>query len=289
VPIYDQSYAHWKGRLEGRIFRWLPITLKGIRLAFRSKVFIVLFILGLIPLVVRAGMIVSYHYVSGMETNMRFAEAIKADSDFYHRFLLTEQMFGIIVMCVFAGSPLLSRDMKSGALEIYFSKPLMLLDYLMGKFMVMAFFLACMTLFPALFLFLLDLLLSEEPGHFSEVVGNLPRILAVSGLVIFTCSLLVMAASGVTRTPRTAAMVWVAFHVALCITAHIAAEIVVMDSLELLDVRVSLKYLSELIFGCEDMGYSLQWYVPLLYLAFLMGGSFAVLLRKVRGVEVIRS
>ena len=120
MPIYDQSYAHWKGRLEGHIFRWLPITLNNIRLVFRSKIFKVLFILGLIPFVIRGGMIILYHYFTSLQSNVQFAATIDVNGLFCHKFLMSNQIFGVIAMCLFAGTPLIANDMRAGAMEVYF-------------------------------------------------------------------------------------------------------------------------------------------------------------------------
>jgi ABC-type transport system involved in multi-copper enzyme maturation permease subunit len=260
----------------------------GIRLAFRSKLFIILFILALSPFIVRAGMIVLYHSVDDLKDNLEFAQMIRADGGFYHRFLVLEQLFGVICMCLFQGAPLIARDMKSGALELYFSKPLLLADYLIGKFMTIAFFIACMTLFPALILFLLDVVLSDRPGHFEQVIGLLPRILGISVLVIGTCSMIVLAASSLARSPRNSAVIWLGFHVTLAIIALIATVIFSEINLELLNVQTSLVHLSRSIFDCPTR-HDWSWMAPAAYLCFLVTGSFGILLLRVRGVDVIKS
>ncbi|MHC4942670.1 MAG: ABC transporter permease [Planctomycetota bacterium] len=291
MPIYDQSYAHWKGRLEGRIFRWLPITSNGLKLVFRRKLLLLLLGLALIPFVVRAGMVVLLHYSETLFDEAPPPDAVKLmtpDGRFYHNFLMINQVFGVIAICLFIGAPLVARDLKAGALEVYFSKPLLLIDYLLGKFMVIAFFLACITLFPALFIFILDLLMSEKPGHFKEVIGYLPGILASSGLIILVCSLVVLAASSLARTARTAAIVWFGFYMALFVISRIAPPVFSNSNLELIDLRTSLSCLSEYIFGLVPT-YSWSWYIPLIYILFIAGGSFVILLRRVKGVEVVKS
>jgi len=288
MPIYDQSYAHWKGRLEGHIFRWLPITLNGIRLPFRSKLFLVLFILSLVPFVIRAGMIVLFSYVEGMQSDKDVAAWITQE-DFYYDFLTKNQMFGIIIVCLFAGAPLVARDMKAGALEVYFSKPLLLLDYLIGKWMVIAFFMACMTLFPALLLLILDLAFTTQEGYFSEWISLLPRVISVSVLIITVCSFIVLAASSLSRTARNAAVVWFAFHMALFILSRMARGIFTDNDFALLDIRSSLCHVSGTFFPSVQPDYSLHWSISLLYLLGFMVGAFLILLKRLKGVEVVKS
>jgi ABC-2 type transport system permease protein len=289
MPIYDQSYAHWKGRLEGHIFRWLPITLTGIRLPFRSKLFLVLFILGLVPFVIRAAMIVLFYYVENMQGDDEFSNLILQKESFFNDFLTQNQIFGIIIVCLFAGAPLVARDMKAGALEVYFSKPLLLLDYLIGKWMVIAFFLACMTLFPALLLLILDLAFTTQEGYFTEWISILPRVISASVLIIAVCSFIVLAASSLSRTARNAAVVWFAFHMALLILSRMARGIFTNNDFALLDIRSSLCYVSETYFYGSQPDYSLHWSISLLYLLAIMTGALLILLKRLKGVEVVKS
>lgn len=286
MPIYDQSYAHWKGRFEGRVFRWMPITANGIRLVFRRKLMILLLVATLVPFVIRAGMIVLIHYSESLFNERPPDEVVAlftANGTFYFNFLFMNQVFGVIAICLFMGAPLVARDLKAGALEVYFSKPLLLSDYLAGKFMTIAFFLACITLFPALILFLLDWFLAG-----SAFWSYLPGILASSALIITVCSLVVLAASSLARTARTAAIAWFGFHMALFVISRISTAIFRDSNLELIDIPTSLGYVAKMLFGCP-LTHSWHWSVPVGYLLLISWGSLLVLLRRVKGVEVIDS
>ncbi len=37
MPIFDQGYQHWHGRLAGQSTRWLPITRHGVVVGLRNK------------------------------------------------------------------------------------------------------------------------------------------------------------------------------------------------------------------------------------------------------------
>lgn len=285
MPIYDQSYAHWKGRLEGRIFRWLPIMLNGIRLPFRSKLFIALFVLGVIPFIVFAGFLTFYHLYG---TNIPEMERSMNRGELFHKFLEWQRL-GVIIMCLFVGTPLISRDLRAGALEVYFSKPLLLLDYLLGKFMVILFFLACMTLFPSLLLFVFDFLLSDKAGYFGEIAVYLPGLFLASLIIMLVCSSLVMASSSLARTARSAGIIWFAFHVGLLVASRISARVFNDEAFKLIDVASSLNCISHRILR-ETMPYeNAHWTIPFIYLLFLVIGSLALLFKRVKGVEVVKS
>ena len=124
MPIYDQSYAHWEGRLEGRLLRWLPITVNEIKLAFRSKISLIVFCLACTPFVVRLGMVYLYSLIPQLETEPGFAAMATVDGSFMYGFLAINQLVSVIAMCLFVGCNLISKDLKARALEIYFSKPI---------------------------------------------------------------------------------------------------------------------------------------------------------------------
>jgi ABC-type transport system involved in multi-copper enzyme maturation permease subunit len=299
VPIYDQSYAHWEGHMEGRILRWLPITLNGIRLAFRSKVFLVVFCLALIPFVVRIGMVFIFNMLPDELDDNRMRNWASVDATFYHNYLSRDQLISVILMCLFVGCGLIARDLKVRALEIYFSKPIKLLDYLAGKFATMAFFMLCMSLFPSLLIFLADYLLSEE-GTFLSKASHLPGVFLVSFVLTVTMSMLVLAASSLCRTTRNAALLWFGFVVSLMIAGMILKPVFSLASLELIDLRMSIRYLSRVFLDVQpvmspesiirpETDYSVHWIFPLIYIAALNILCAIVLLRRVRGVEADHS
>jgi len=287
MPIYDQSYAHWKGRLEGRILRWLPITQTGVRLAFKSKIFLLLFILGLSPFVIRFGMIVIYHYFESAKLDGGFARAVQVNGNFFNGFLMNEQIFGLIVICLFVGTPLIARDLKAGAMEVYFAKPLLLIDYLIGKFMVVAFFMACMTLLPALLLFAIDLFFSEKPGYFAEASEHLPGIFIVSFIMITVCSMIALAASSLVQKARNAGVVWFSFHIVLIIITSILSDIYSNNDLMIFNVHNSLSHISKMLFNCE-LSYDWVWSVPCAFILLLIIGSFSILMVRIKGAEVVK-
>ncbi len=283
MPIYDQSYAHWEGQLEGRLFRWLPITLNSIRVAFRSKMFVVVFCLALIPFVIWAG---ATFFVSPVE-NMRgdFAQGAKASFiKLALQSFFSYTTFGIILMVLFVGCGLIARDLKVKALEIYFSKPITLFDYLVGKVGVMFFFLFCMTLFPGVILYLLDYLLSSDTSGFLEKAPLLVGVVLISLLITVTVSMIVLAASSLCASARNAAILWFGFHLTLLITGWILWHVFNMHFLELIDIRASFSYLTQVALDVER-DFTLPWIYPLLYLLLLNAGSAWILYRRVRRGE----
>ena len=49
MPIFDQGYQHWKGRLSGHAWRWLAITKQGLRGQFKSRLVRMVLLLAWLP------------------------------------------------------------------------------------------------------------------------------------------------------------------------------------------------------------------------------------------------
>ena len=55
MPIFDQGYQHWKGRLAGHAWRWLAITRHGVRTQLRSRWLWGLLLMSMVPALLLAG------------------------------------------------------------------------------------------------------------------------------------------------------------------------------------------------------------------------------------------
>jgi ABC-type transport system involved in multi-copper enzyme maturation permease subunit len=283
VPIYDQSYAHWEGRLESRLFRWLPITLNEIKLAFRSKVFLVVFCLACAPFVVRLGMVYLYNMVPQLAEEPDFAAIAQVDGRFFYNFLVLNQLLSVVAMCLFVGCGLIAKDLKARALEIYFSKPITQLDYVAGKLATMFFFIFCMTLFPGVLLFVSDFLLREGGTFFSKAKLLIGMTLS-SCAITLTVSLIVLAASSLCKSTRNAAILWIGFHLVLLITAQILREIFRIRVFELIDIHKLLGWVCQELLRVDE-GYLVHWAFPVFYLLLLNVLAGWILLRRIQAVE----
>jgi hypothetical protein len=104
--------------------------------------------------------------------------------------------------------PLISKDVRTRAFLLYFSRPIGRTEYILGKLFVPAFFVAAVTLVPALLLYLFGILLAPS---FSVVLDtwDLPfRIVAASLVAIVPASALSLMFSSLTSESRFAAFAW---------------------------------------------------------------------------------
>ncbi|MFN6207978.1 MAG: ABC transporter permease subunit [Planctomycetota bacterium] len=116
----------------------------------------------------------------------------------------------VVFMLGFIAPSLVARDVRSRAFLLYFSRPIGRIDYMLGKLVIPAVFLAAVTTLPALVLYLIGLVFSPD---ISAVLSTwdipLRIVLASISLILPTASLAVMLSS-MTQESRFAAFAWFA-------------------------------------------------------------------------------
>ncbi len=191
MGIKEQGYTHWEGELNPGRFPWKPITRYGVKLTFRKKFFKPLFFLSLLPGVVFLAGI----YISERIQDFKFMISDKqtpfsVDPAYFKLYLTGDFILFIMVMIlVFAGSGLISDDLKHNALQLYFSRPLKKRDFFTGKIMVIVFFLFIITLIPGLILFIMKLVFSGSLAFLSSYPWLLLSIVGCSVFItgFFAC------------------------------------------------------------------------------------------------------
>ena len=111
--------------------------------------------------------------------------------------------------------------MRTRAFLIYFARPLSRLDYVIGKSGVLVGLLACVTLLPSLFLYLLSILFSPSLETIVQTAPVALTIVLASLATIVPASLIVLALSSLTRQPRFATVAWFV----ICLFGPIAHQV----------------------------------------------------------------
>lgn len=122
----------------------------------------------------------------------------------YPQGVMTLLLVGLVV------PPLISRDVRSRAFLLYYSRPITRLEYLMGKIAIPASLLFLITLVPAMGLYLFGLMLSPDLTVVLDT-WDLPfRIAAATAVCIIPVCLLSLLFSSLTQESRFAGFAWFA-------------------------------------------------------------------------------
>jgi ABC-2 type transport system permease protein len=157
MPIFDQGYQHWSGKLSGHTWRWLTITRHGIRAGSKNRILRTALIAAWLPAIALVSVLCLWGLVerrSAMVASfLQFLTfifpAISTDPHRYrldvwrlaYSYFLRTELFCSMLLVLLVGPSLISQDLRFNALPLYFSRPLRRIDYFFGKLgIIVAFF-----------------------------------------------------------------------------------------------------------------------------------------------------
>jgi ABC-2 type transport system permease protein len=224
MPVYDRSYRRWDGQLSRRALRFIPIAETGIRqaLSLRSGwllklLYRALLFFSFIPTLI----FLFFNYVLYYQPQfmprevVQWLDRIEPYRILQYPVLLQSNALFLMALTVIVGSGLIARDRAAGAMPLYLSRPLTRVDYAIGKFLVLAWFLAFLTIVPCLLLWLFGVISSPREDALRSMLPELPRILLHGGVIVVTYSATMLAVSALFRRPMFAGLVWFALIVFL--------------------------------------------------------------------------
>ena len=233
MPVRHRGYHHWDGELGSARWSWLAILGNGLKLGMQQRHAALLLWAGL-PLALVAGVLFYFMAVfqEGRPSDLVGSEqlgflfgilglgrprGVLAIQDMilpmwtlvFTRLCQAQLVLVLLVQAKF-GSDSVAGDLRTNALPIYFSKPITLSTYLLGKWLVLVSFTLAVTLVPSLIAYAAGMLLSGPGTELGLTAGLLGRVVIQSLLVAGMASLTVLAMSSLTRDKRLVAVGWVA-------------------------------------------------------------------------------
>ncbi|MEZ6130464.1 MAG: hypothetical protein R3C59_17400 [Planctomycetaceae bacterium] len=276
MPIHNLGYREWDGRRESGSSRWAVVSGIGIRRAWQSTwVRRIAFVVWAPPLAYGILIFLFEQFLSNNSDIdprtfreilrlflpaeafpgvMLAMESVRPQMPeelmtivrpvFWKAVMLQLQRSQSIAMVIMVGliAPgLISQDVRSRAFLLYFSRPLTRLQYIVGKFATVAFFLLITTTLPQLLLYLFAVLLSPD----ISVVGytyDIPiRTIAASATMIVPTTLLALMLSSLTVETRFATFGWFSIWI-FGLAAYIVMRELNGDTSELI-LRLSFLFL----------------------------------------------
>jgi ABC-2 type transport system permease protein len=245
MPIFDQGYQHWNGRLSGHAWRWLAITREGVRTQLRKKGTKWTVISAFTPSLILAGALVLWGLLEQGSTLLEpfqfilevlpasLREGPKAYRAAYWTmafdvFFRMQTFFAMILVAV-VGPDLISQDLRFNAMPLYLSRPLRRIDYFLGKLGVIAAFLGVVTIAPVLVAYALGVAFSYELSVLRDTLPILLGAIAYCAIIIVSAGTLMLAISSLTRNSRFVAAFWVGLWVVSGIASNVLTQTVQQD------------------------------------------------------------
>lgn len=238
----SHQYRRWDGTLSRGRWTWLVIVLVGIRLTLKTaKTQMLLYTVEALMLLgctvlyllsvmeVLAGTegaasitdIISVLLGVDLSDVSRIAEFREILWRILFLVLIKMEMFWVLLVVARVGPGLIAGDLKHRALPIYFAKPVTPLTYLAGKWLIVAAFIAAVTLIPNLLTLTFGILFTGGLHSWGAEL-DLAVDIIVSGLTVcLVGGAIVLALSSMTSDHRYVTVAWLA----VCLLPFIAQMI----------------------------------------------------------------
>jgi ABC-2 type transport system permease protein len=278
VPIHDQSYRRYKGERAPKGRAWTVIAAAGVRNMLGKKAFLGLLVLAWLPFVVRSVQLY-------LAANFPQMSIISPSPKMFRDFLEHQGVF-VFFITIFTGAGLIANDMRANALQIYLAKPLDRMEYIAGKFAVLAFFLMLTTWLPATMLVLVQIVFAGNLTFISSNFFLLPAILVYTGIEAIVLGLVMLALSSLSKSAR---FVGIMYAGVIFFTQALYGVVTVFtrdSAFSWMALSSNLMQIGDLVFRLPGR-YDTSGLATTVALVVTVVLALFVLDRRVRGVEVV--
>lgn len=225
MPIYDLTYRGYTGE-RARTPVWLPVAENTIRLALRNKILRALYIAAGVPVLVGIVFLyVRYQIEPSFRGRGGPRNILAFEIDSYFWFLFAQGMIALTLAAV-VGASSIGGDRRGNALEAIFSRPITLVQYLVGRWMGLFALVLAATLIPGILLWYFDNAFSTDPDRLTKTLSIPARIAAWAVVLSSSVSLLVLAFSALISRAGIAMATFAAFFfLSSAFTQGIAAAV----------------------------------------------------------------
>ena len=279
MPIHDQGYRRYGGRREAHGRTWWVITHAGIMERLRERKFLGLLLIAWLPFLVRT---VQLYIAANYQQTAQF---LGPTPGLFREFLSQQGIF-VFFITMYVGAGLIANDRRANALQIYLSKPLTRVDYVVGKLATLLIFLIFVTWVPGILLLLMQMMFA---GNLTFLKANLflfPAITAYAAVAVTMAAFSMLALSSLSRSRRFVAVMYAGLIFFTAAMYQALRGITSSRAWAVISPGDVLNVFADVIFRNQNTP-PIPFPVALLVVALLLGASVLVLERRVRGVEVV--
>jgi ABC-type transport system involved in multi-copper enzyme maturation permease subunit len=213
MAVYKRRYNPYTGSLTPEWSRFFVLTRYAFAELFKSRFFVILLILSLVPILFFA----SYIFIANNKTvqllmQVRSSDLFKMENEFFIMIMIAQTQAAFLLNC-WVGPVLIAGDLTNGALPLFLSRPFSRADYVLGKFAVLGLLLSAVTWVPCLLLFGLQAGLARNGWIWSHLWMIIPIVLC-SAIWILMLSLISLAVSAWVKLRIVAtAVIFISFFV----------------------------------------------------------------------------
>jgi ABC-type transport system involved in multi-copper enzyme maturation permease subunit len=279
MPIHDQGYRRYSGSREAHGRTWWVIARAGIMERLRERKFLGLLLVAWLPFLVRT---VQLYIAANYQQTAQF---LGPTPGLFREFLQQQGIF-VFFITMYVGAGLIANDRRANALQIYLSKPLTRVDYVVGKLATLVIFLIAVTWVPGILLLLMQMMFA---GNLSFLKANLflfPAITAYAAVAVMMAAFSMLALSSLSKSRRFVAVMYAGLIFFTAAMYQALRGITGSRAWAIISPGNVLDVFADVIFRNSSTP-PIPFPAALVFLILMMGASVLVLERRVRGVEVV--
>jgi ABC-2 type transport system permease protein len=278
VPIHDQGYRHYEGKRAPHGGAWWIIARSHMATLLQYRWFQILLLVSFAPFVVRA---VQIYFAS---TNAQVAEFLATTPDTFRDFLSQQRLSVFLVVIMQSG--LIADDRRTNALQLYLSKPLTRVEYVLGKLVPPLAFVLGVTWLPALLLLILQIVFSGSLTFLRANLFLLPAITLFSLAQALLSACAILALSSLSKSRRFVAVMYAGIIFFTAAMYQVLRGITSSRTWAVISPGEMLDVIANAIFRGRGEP-AVPVYVAVIVLLAIVGVAMVILERRIRAVEVV--
>jgi hypothetical protein len=285
MPIFDQTYQHWTGTPQHRSPAWI-LARAQLRLVLARKTVRLLLLAAGIFLLVWGALVYFETQVVRVGPLSNIAGVVRVDAPSFRTFLVRQRLVHLLLCLALAD--LIALDRRARALQIYLSRPVRVRDYLLGRSLAVVVPLSLATWVPGLFIVLLKSALKANVTWMGDQAWLPLAIVGYSVALIVPLTLVTLALSSLSRSPRHASALLFAFLALTGASGQVLSVVTRSPHWQLLSLNADLDRVASWMFNqAPARELSLPGAIAALVGISLVSGL--VLWRQIRPLEVVSS
>ena len=278
MPIHDQGYRHYQGQKEPHGRAWWVIARAHMQSLLRYRWFQVLLLGSAAPFLLRAGQI---YFAT---TNAQVAEFLGTTPDTFRDFLSQQRFFVFLIIIIQSG--LIADDRRTNALQLYLSKPLTRVEYVLGKLVPPLAFVLAVTLVPAVLLLVLQVIFSGSLTFVRQNLFLLPAITLFSIVQALLSAFAILALSSLSKSRRFVAIMYAGIIFFTAAMYQVLRAITGSRTWAVISPGEMLDVIANTIFRSRAES-AVPVYLAIIVVFVIIGAAMLILERRIRGVEVV--
>jgi ABC-2 type transport system permease protein len=277
MPIHDQGYRRYGGGRTPHGRAWWIIARAQLLTALKFRPFVVLLLFSFVPFVARGVQI--YLASSFQQVSM-----LAATAQTFREFLDQQGLFVFLVTIALGGA--IADDRRANALQLYLSKPLTRVEYVLGRMMPALICLLGVTLLPAMLLLLLQVAFSGSTAFLRQNLFLLPAITLVSLTQALLSSCTVLALSSLSKSRRFVAVMYAGIIFFTTAMYQVLRAITGSRAWAAISPGDMMDVVADSVFRIRSTP-PVPVSVAVMMIVLLIAGSLWILERRVRAVEIV--